>query len=200
MAPRHANRSAATAGILTTPARLALLFAALLVLSSARLPAAPAFPGAPTGELKITYPLDETLFPPDIVAPTFTWNDETEGAGQWQVLLRFGNDRDVLQFTTEVPNWRPTEHDWAIIKQRSVAQYAEMAVVGIGPQGSTASAAMVRIRTSSDPVGDSIFYREVPLPFIEAVQDPSRIRWRYGSVDSVDQPPVVLEDLPVCGN
>jgi Tfp pilus assembly protein PilF len=49
-------------------------------------------------------------------------------------------------------------------------------------------------------VGDSIFYREVPLPFIEAVQDPSRIRWRFGSVDSLEQPPVVLEDLPVCGN
>ena len=49
-------------------------------------------------------------------------------------------------------------------------------------------------------MGDSIFYREVPLPFIEAVQDPSRIRWRFGSVDSQERPPVVLENLPVCGN
>ena len=49
-------------------------------------------------------------------------------------------------------------------------------------------------------MGDSIFYREVPLPFITAVQDPSRIRWRFGSIDSEDRPPVVLEDLPVCGN
>jgi Tfp pilus assembly protein PilF len=32
------------------------------------------------------------------------------------------------------------------------------------------------------------------------VQDPSKIRWRFGGVDSVDQPPVVLENLPVCGN
>jgi Flp pilus assembly protein TadD len=62
------------------------------------------------------------------------------------------------------------------------------------------SAATVRIRTSTDPVGDSIFYREVPLPFLSAVQDPSRIRWRYGAVDSEAQPPIVLEDLPVCGN
>jgi Tfp pilus assembly protein PilF len=49
-------------------------------------------------------------------------------------------------------------------------------------------------------VGDSIFYREVPLPFLTAVQDPSRIRWRFGSIDSQQQPPIVLEDLPVCGN
>ncbi|MEM6301776.1 MAG: tetratricopeptide repeat protein, partial [Pseudomonadota bacterium] len=58
----------------------------------------------------------------------------------------------------------------------------------------------VRIRTSVDPVGDAIFYREVPLPFIDAVQDPSRIRWRFGEISSVEQPPVVLTDLPVCGN
>ena len=42
--------------------------------------------------------------------------------------------------------------------------------------------------------------REVPLPFTDAVQDPSRIRWRFGSVDSEAQPPIVLENLPVCGN
>ncbi len=65
---------------------------------------------------------------------------------------------------------------------------------------SAASAASVRIRTSKDPVGDSIFYREVPLPFITAVQDPSRIRWRFGTIDSETAPPIVLENLPVCGN
>ena len=38
------------------------------------------------------------------------------------------------------------------------------------------------------------------LPFIDAVQDPSRIRWRYGAIDSETAPPIVLENLPVCGN
>jgi Flp pilus assembly protein TadD len=75
-----------------------------------------------------------------------------------------------------------------------------VAIVGLDPRGAVASSASVRIRTSTDPVGDSIFYREVPLPFLSAVQDPSRIRWRFGSIDSQEQPPIVLEDLPVCGN
>lgn len=61
-------------------------------------------------------------------------------------------------------------------------------------------AAHVRIRTSKDKVGDSIMYREVPLPFLKAVQDPSQIRWRFGSVDQKAGPPVVLKNLPVCGN
>jgi Flp pilus assembly protein TadD len=77
---------------------------------------------------------------------------------------------------------------------------AQVAIVGLDPRGAVASSASVRIRTSTDPVGDSIFYREVPLPFIAAVQDPARIRWRYGAIDSESAPPIVLEDLPVCGN
>ncbi len=39
------------------------------------------------------------------------------------------------------------------------------------------------------------------LPFREAVKDPAKfIRWRFGSVDSAEQPPIVLEQLPACGN
>ena len=182
---------------------MGLLLAAVLVLSACgkESPPAPlAFPSEPSGGIAITYPLDETLFPPDIVAPTFVWTDKTEGVASWVVLLRFPGNAEVLRFPTTEPRWRPSEADWATIKQRSVEQDAEVAIVGLRGQSETASAATVRIRTSSDPVGDSIFYREVPLPFITAVQDPSRIRWRFGSVDSQAQPPVVLEDLPVCGN
>jgi tetratricopeptide (TPR) repeat protein len=185
-------------------AGLALLLAAALGLgacgkqapSSAKLE----FPSAATGSLAISYPLDETLFPPEIVAPTFVWKDESKGVANWVVMLRLQGNGEVLQFPTAEPRWRPSEADWARIKQQSVEQPAEVAVVGLSDRNEVASAATIRIRTSTDPVGDSIFYREVPLPFITAVQDPARIRWRYGAIDSQEQPPVVLEDLPVCGN
>jgi tetratricopeptide (TPR) repeat protein/Tol biopolymer transport system component len=160
-----------------------------------------AFPASPAGNLEITYPLDETLFPPEIVAPTFLWSDKTEGVTQWQVLLRTaGKDDAVMQFAAKEQHWRPAAGDWEQIKQRSTAHDAEVAVVGVDAAGKAKSSATIRIRTSTDPVGDSIFYREVPLPFIEAVQDPSRIRWRFGSIDSETAPPIVLTDLPVCGN
>jgi tetratricopeptide (TPR) repeat protein/WD40 repeat protein len=159
-----------------------------------------AFPDGSAGRLEIAYPLDETLFPPEIVAPTFVWTDETEGVGQWEVMLRFDKEPEPLRFAVSQPSWRPSRTDWAEIKRRSTSHDAQVAVVGVGPDGEAASWASIRIRTSTDEVGDSIFYREVPLPFIQAVQDPSRIRWRFGSVDSEEQPPVVLEDLPVCGN
>ncbi|RPI11798.1 MAG: hypothetical protein EHM71_00015, partial [Zetaproteobacteria bacterium] len=180
-----------------------LLLAAVLALGACGKgsePALLAFPSGPSGGIEIKYPLDETLFPPEIVAPTFVWSDETEGVAEWMILLRFDHTDEVLRFPTTEPRWRPSEADWAVIKQRSVEQDAEVAIVGVGGDAAAVSSASVRIRTSKDPVGDSIFYREVPLPFITAVQDPSRIRWRFGSIDSETAPPVVLEDLPVCGN
>lgn len=204
MGPRHSNRPDTHTRSWMAPARAALMLVAVLTLAACEQnsnPTAPlAFPNEPSGSLEITYPLDETLFPPDIVAPTFLWNDETESVEQWQVLLQFDGDAEALRFTTAESSWRPSEENWTEIKQRSTANNAKVAIVGLGEKGDAASSAIVNIRTSTDPVGDSIFYREVPLPFIEAVQDPSRIRWRYGSVDSVEQPPIVLENLPVCGN
>ena len=163
-------------------------------------PAPVEFPAESSGQLEIRYPLDESLFPPEIVAPTFVWNDATEGVVGWKVLLRFDGEGDVLRFATTEPSWRPSEADWAEIKRRSTERDAEVAIVGVGRRDAVASAATVRIRTSTDPVGDSIFYREVPLPFLDVVRDPSRIRWRFGTIDSQESPPIVLENLPVCGN
>jgi len=47
------------------------------------------------------------------------------------------------------------------------------------------SAARVSIRTSPDPAGAPLFYREVNLPFLEAIKDPAaHIRWRFGDIAS----------------
>ena len=185
------------------PTRGLLLVAAWLAFGAIGTGCKPApveFPSGSVGQLEIKYPLDESLFPPEIVAPTVVWNDATEGVVGWKVLLRFGGEGDVLRFATTEPSWRPSEADWAEIKRRSTERDAEIAVVGVGRRDKMASAATVRIRTSTDPVGDSIFYREVPLPFLDVVRDPSRIRWRFGTIDSEESPPIVLENLPVCGN
>lgn len=189
----------------TRSTSLRLLAAASLTLSAwlsscGSEPLPPAFPSEPSGRLEITYPLDEALFPPEIVAPTFVWNDATEGVRRWEILVRFDAGDEPLRFATAEARWRPSEEEWAALKKQSVTRDAEIAVVGLGPRAEAVSSASVRIRTSTDPVGDSIFYREVPLPFIDAVRDPSRIRWRYGAVDSQAAPPIVLENLPVCGN
>jgi Flp pilus assembly protein TadD len=157
---------------------------------------------ASAGRLRITYPADGTLFPPESVAPTFVWKDATGGAERWTVVVRDATGTAVATASVDAPRWRPSEDIWKRIKQQSTERDAEVIVASAGDakHATASSSARVRIRTSKDPVGDALFYREVPLPFLKAVQDPSRIRWRFGTIDSQSAPPIVLHDLPVCGN
>jgi Flp pilus assembly protein TadD len=155
---------------------------------------------AAEARLQITYPLEGTLFPPESVAPTFVWEDKTENADRWDVVVRDDTGAEVLRASVDAPRWRPSEQNWKQIKHRSLERDAEVIVAGISPTKRVSSSARVHIRTSKDKVGDSLFYREVPLPFLTAVQDPSRIRWRFGTIDEEAGPPIVLQNLPVCGN
>jgi Flp pilus assembly protein TadD len=176
----HGRRSSVFAAV-TAVALVAGVFGGVMVNAAA----------AP---LHIAYPQEGTLFPPESVAPTFVWEDTTAGATRWDVVVRDHGGGELLRASVDTPRWRPSEDDWQRIKNRSVERAAEVSV------SAARSSARVHIRTSKDKVGDSLFYREVPLPFLTAVQDPSKIRWRFGTIDAQAGPPIVLHDLPVCGN
>ena len=152
--------------------------------------------------LTIQYPLDETLFPPELVAPTFRWEDVGSGADTWLVTIQFQDDKEPLTVTTREPKWTPDPGQWEFIKTRSLEKEADVRILGVSRKLSTTlcSAGRITIRTSKDEVGAPVFYREVNLPFINAVKDPSQIRWRFGAISSPQQPPIILEHLPVCGN
>src|SRR6185295_4346953 len=164
--------------------------------------AAVATTGRVIAPLQITYPQEGTLFPPEIVAPTFVWEETTVGVDRWEVVVRDDAGAEVARDAVDAPPWQPSAERWSQIKQRSAERDAEVRVSGVkhDTPGTVLSSGQVHIRTSKDAVGDSLFYREVPLPFLTAVQDPSRIRWRYGTVDQESGPPIVLQNLPVCGN
>jgi len=154
------------------------------------------------GGLTIAYPLDQTLFPPEIVPPTFRWKDDAGRCDRWLVTIEFEDDEGRINCLTREPQWTPEAAVWEAIKQRSAERQAKVNVLGVNrkePQR-ILSADQIRIQTSADNVGAPIFYREVNLPFIDAVKDPSRIRWRFGAISSPGQPPIVLENMPVCGN
>ena len=168
--------------------------------SGAREPVAA--PVVAAASLQITYPQEGTRFPPEIVAPTFVWEDQTAGVDRWNVVVRDDSGAEVLREAVDTPRWRPSEERWAQIMQRSAERDTEVSIAGVsqGKPDAVASSGRVHIRRSKDPVGDALFFREVPLPFLTAVQDPSRIRWRFGTIDQENGPPIVLQNLPVCGN
>ncbi len=151
--------------------------------------------------LKILYPLDGALFPPEIAAPTFRWEDGNPGCDAWRIEFRF-QEGERMEFGSRSPQWTPSDESWETIKRRTLENEATVTVLGINraAQARVLSRASISVSTCKDEVGAPLFYREVNLPFLDAVRDPTRIRWRFGAVSSKEQPPVVLEKLPVCGN
>jgi tetratricopeptide (TPR) repeat protein len=156
----------------------------------------------PPARVALQYPLDETLFPPDISPPCFLWKEGDSRADLWLVTIEFSDAERRFSCLAEQPQWRPETRVWEDIKRRSVDRPAVVTVAGVNRKdlSQVLSVGRVRIQTSSDRVGAPLFYREVNLPFAEAVKDPSTIRWRFGVISSEQTPPIVLQNLPVCGN
>ncbi|NQT00405.1 MAG: tetratricopeptide repeat protein [Planctomycetes bacterium] len=158
--------------------------------------------GAQYSSLTIRYPLNETLFPPEIIPPAFQWEDADSTSDTWLLTIKFQDNEDRINIFLQETQWTPDSNQWELIKKRSLEKQAVVTILGVNrrSRGEILSAGKISIKTSEDPVGAPLLYREVNLPFIDAVKDPSRIRWRFGTISSPKQPPVVLEDLPVCGN
>jgi tetratricopeptide (TPR) repeat protein len=150
----------------------------------------------------ISYPQNGTIFPPEIIHPRFEWQDNNEKSDSWIVSINFQDSEKGLTFLSKIKEWTPSEEQWTMIKRRSVEKNADINILGFNQSGPHKffSKASISISISKDSVGAPIFYREVNLPFVDAVKDPSNIRWRFGKVSSMEQPPIVLDNLPVCGN
>ncbi|MGO9012498.1 MAG: tetratricopeptide repeat protein [Bryobacteraceae bacterium] len=106
--------------------------------------------------------------------------------------------------------WRPDAATWQTIKRHSVASPATVTILGFRGNGGgqPVSRGAAAIRTSSDAVGASIFYRDVPLMPSElekgvikplAAQALPLVKWRVRNVGEASSR-VVMENLPVCAN
>ena len=134
--------------------------------------------------ITIEYPLNETLFPPEMIPPKFSWNDAAPASRAWLVRIDFADGKPSMHFLARRQQWTPRPEDWKNIKNRSLEQDAQVVVLGLGPVEPVRilSQAKMSFRTSKDPVGAPLFYREVKLPFLDAHKDLPDIRWRFGSI------------------
>ena len=152
-----------------------------------------ASPASPSAKITIDYPLDGSVFPPEITPPTFLWRDAGGSAKRWVIEVSFAGhsapirveapgdpmqlgeiDRqataedELSRLTPEqaaTRTWRPDEATWAKIKQQSVKSPATIRISGFADDNATLpmSSGSVTISTSVDPVGAPVFYRDVPL-------------------------------------
>jgi tetratricopeptide (TPR) repeat protein len=149
-------------------------------------------PAPPVSAIIVDYPSEGSLFPLDIIAPTFQWRDSEMTATAWRIDVTFADRTHSLQLwslgekmklgeldtslvgyvpPTLTPEqeadhiWKPDPKTWAEIKKHSVKGSATVTITGFRSEnsGEPVSQGQVRIQTSTDPVGAPIFYRDVPL-------------------------------------
>jgi tetratricopeptide (TPR) repeat protein len=135
--------------------------------------------------------------------------------------LRIGPiDPEVVAPTNEPPKlspqlaeahaWTPDAATWALIKRQSVDRAATVTISGFaaGPPDRAISTGKTAIRTSHDPVGAPIFYRDVPLMPSQvergvikplATEALPLVKWRVRDIGETSGR-VVMDYLPVCGN
>ena len=106
--------------------------------------------------------------------------------------------------------WTPDRAMWQAIKRRSAAIAAIVTITGFRGEAldRAVSRGRVAIRTSTDPVGAPIFYRDVPLMPSElekgvikplAAEAVPLVAWRIRNVGD-ERSRVVMDNLPLCAN
>ena len=155
--------------------------------------------GLPLG-IKVIYPFDGTLFPPEFYPPTFSWADTGNAtARQWYVFI---HDTAVTKFyikdKVSSSSWRPDSMEWEKIKRLPAKKFV-FTVMSYSPITKSYAGGQVRFAFSNDSVGADIFFRAVTLPFSFAVKNVHTIEWYLGSVKG-GRPRLMLKDMPVCGN
>lgn len=147
--------------------------------------------------IRVLLPLDNSLFPADMAPPLVRWTDDS-GALSWRIKVT----SSLGELSTTVdrrPSWRPSEDDWKEMKRLSLGESVSLLISGM-KEGRIVSQGTVSFRTSRDPVGSPIFFREVVLPVREAMSKPLTTRWRLGNVSSSSVAQVVLEGVGICAN
>ena len=115
---------------------------------------------ADTASITIDYPQDGSIFPPDIIPPTFIWRDVDASATAWLVAVTFADgskpihtishgepiqigkiDPRCVSDNNKPPSltpeqaaahtWVPDAETWAMIKQHSVEHPATVEITGV---------------------------------------------------------------------
>ena len=135
--------------------------AALLACCGFTAPFGPsALPSDPLTVITVDYPLDATVFPPEITPPEFLWHDPAGQAHRWVVEFSFAGRPDRMKFDVagellkrgdldpdaglgvalsavqaSTRTWRPDAGAWERIKQLSMHGAATMSIRGFAGSG-----------------------------------------------------------------
>ena len=153
-------------------------------------------------ELEILNPYHGAVFPLDMASPEITWEDNRTNATLWLGCVSFAGQSGVVCMLTDQSSWTPDRQAWEQIKTNAGQKDAHVTIYGLTTKKPfrMVSRNAVSIRISKDRVAAPVFFQHMPLPFAYAARHPELSQWRIGDIASYTPPPVVMENLPVCGN
>jgi tetratricopeptide (TPR) repeat protein len=109
--------------------------------------------------ITVDYPLNRSIFPPDMAAPTFQWRDPAQGVNRWEITVAFADGSPQLSLSSEGPRltvgeidkrcisannklpeltpeqaeahtWKPDAAVWQAIRKHAVERAATIIVAG----------------------------------------------------------------------
>lgn len=150
-------------------------------------------------KLTITYPQNNTVFPPEFIPPTFTWKETTQNVKRWFIVADTEEKEQFLTAFTVKNSWKPDALQWELLKKSALNKEIKISISGINEKTLISTSSII-ISFSKDSVNAPIFYRDVPLPFRYALENISKIKYRLGDISKDKKSKVMLENLAVCGN
>src|SRR5580765_3385391 len=112
--------------------------------------------------IRVDYPEEGSLFPPEMLPPTFLWRDSATAASAWEITIVFGDgsqirtrsagerpaigevDPRAVSSTNAPPaltpqqaeahTWKPDTATWATIRERTAAQPAKITISGVAQE------------------------------------------------------------------
>lgn len=151
----------------------------------------------PASELKIGYPFNSALFPPEFPAPQFQWWSEVKDTTSYEISLYTRNKKYSLKAKTSKPEWTPADATWDSIKYFSENDKIYFTVKR---SGSHKRVSKSFFSFSMDSVGAPVLYRQMPIPFILAEKTLDSMNFMLINFGSNHKPHTAMKGFPVCGN
>ena len=152
-------------------------------------------------ELEIGHPDDGAVFPPNMAAPHFFWNDAFLFSDAWLVVIEAAGGARVCCFTDR-PRWVPEKSTWEWLRQHIGTTPATLSVIGVDRSSGVKPVTRTQITfsISSDPFDGVLFFKQTRLPFLAAREHPEQSRWVVADIAAYDAPRTVLEGLRSCAH